>query len=148
MTNPRTSAYMCNSRYIAVGTGVESGDQGTDTRSPVQKGHALFMKWSALLAVVAAIVGFAAPAQAQSVREGYGGRADVLGEVGTVDETNEPTNQGQPTQNTTEAPVAQPQSVADGLPFTGADVGLLLAGGLMLVGAGVVLRRLAYREHA
>ncbi len=103
------------------------------------------MKWRALVGVMLTIAAFAAPAQAQSVQDGYGGRADVLGEVGTVEE-DQPTNNTAPTQENAPTTTAQPAEASNGLPFTGADVGLLVVGGLTLVGAGVVLRRIAVRQ--
>ena len=107
------------------------------------------MKWRALLGVLVAFGGFAVPAQGQSVQEGYGGRADVLGEVGTV-EPEEQQSPGNADANAPATAAQQPQQTqqpvaGDALPFTGADVVLLLLGGLTLVGAGVVMRRLAYR---
>lgn len=106
------------------------------------------MKWRALLGVLVAFGGFAVPAQAQSVREGYGGRADVLGEVGTVEAGEQPAgaaNKAQPNAAPVQSQPAQQTIAGDALPFTGADVILLLLGGLTLVGAGLVMRRMSYR---
>lgn len=102
------------------------------------------MKYKALLGVFIAFAGFTAPAAAQSVRDGYGGQADVLGEVGEVEEA--PSAGGSaPASAPAAASVQQPQAVAgDSLPFTGSDVALLLLGGLTLLGTGLVLRRLAH----
>lgn len=105
------------------------------------------MKWKALLGVLIVFAGFAGPAAAQSVRDGYGGRADVLGEVGTVEaDGGQPAGASPTDQPAAAAAQQQPQPVAgDALPFTGADVFLLLLGGVTLVGAGVALRRLLPR---
>ena len=48
------------------------------------------------------------------------------------------------TAPTTAAAPSAPQAVASGsLPFTGLDVGLMIAGGLLLVGFGLGMRRLS-----
>ena len=103
------------------------------------------MKYRALLGVTIAFTGFAAPAAAQSVRDGYGGRADVLGEVGEVEEAPASGTAPAPTATpaAAAAPVQQPTSAGETLPFTGSDAVLVLLGGLTLVGSGLVLRRLA-----
>lgn len=86
-----------------------------------------------------------AAAQDPTVR-GYP-EADVLGEVGEVEE-QAPAPAPEPT-SPTEAPTAQaapaPQSSAGQLPFTGLEVGLIaLMGGALLL-TGVALRRSSSR---
>ena len=107
------------------------------------------MKVRALLAVATACGAFAGPATAASVQDGYGGRADVLGEVGEVEAPASSSAPSGPSGGDTLPSSSDPapaESVAgDALPFTGADVILLLVGGLVLVGAGVVLRQFAPR---
>ena len=104
-----------------------------------------------MLAAVACFAG-AAPAIAQdSVQDGYGGKADILGEVGTVEETpaadaapapaNQPAEAGAPGDAAAAAPVE-----SGSLPFTGLDVALLGIGGALLLGIGLGMRR-ATRHH-
>jgi len=115
---------------------------------------------SALAAVILSLFAVTAPAygQGSSARDGYGGKqnvqSDVLGEVGTVEESqpsggggtqpagaaNAPENSSGPATpaSTEAAPVA-----SNALPFTGFDVALMLVGGLALIGMGFGVRRLA-----
>jgi hypothetical protein len=100
------------------------------------------MKRFIILAVVAALT-VAAPAYAaSSVTDTYGGTAhNVLGAV---------SNGGNGNSGGNTAPVAQVQQVPQAksgstLPFTGLDIGLLAVGGCLLMGVGVVLRRVAAR---
>ncbi|HEV2814538.1 MAG TPA: hypothetical protein VGW10_14885 [Solirubrobacteraceae bacterium] len=68
----------------------------------------------------------------QDAREGYG--YDVLGEIQTI----EP----QPGRETSETPPSSPPTQTSGsLPFTGADIGLVAGLGVLLLAAGVGLRR-------
>jgi hypothetical protein len=92
------------------------------------------MKRLALLMAVVAALAVAAPAYAQNaVSDAYAGKGGGI--VGTVDSGNGPTA-STPQQVTT--------SGSNGsLPFTGLDIGLLAVGGVLLVGVGVVLRRVA-----
>jgi hypothetical protein len=87
-----------------------------------------------LMAVVAVALAVAAPAYAQNaVSDTYAGKGGGI--VGTVDSGSGPT-----------ASTPQQVQVASdngSLPFTGLDIGLLAVGGVMLVGVGVVLRRVA-----
>ncbi len=77
------------------------------------------------------------------------GTQDVLGEVGTVEEQEASTPRGQDSVPGSQ-PASVPQSAAapqaEGeLPFTGLAVVTVLLIGLMLLGAGLVLRRTATR---
>jgi predicted cobalt transporter CbtA len=76
----------------------------------------------------------AAPAHASSSASGYNGKGDVIDQ--TINSTT-------PTA-AANAPVtaAQPSS-GSSLPFTGFDVTLLAVGGILLVGIGFTMRRLA-----
>ncbi len=69
----------------------------------------------------------------QDARDGYG--YDVLGEIQTI----EP----QPGSNTSESPPATPAPPTSNssLPFTGADVGIVAGLGIVLLAAGLGLRR-------
>jgi opacity protein-like surface antigen len=87
-----------------------------------------------LIALTVAFVLAAAPAaMAQTADEGYG---QVLGGSGGPDAT-----QQQSVGGTTSGP-------ADGsLPFTGMEVGVVLAAGGLLLGAGLVLHRRGTQPH-
>lgn len=93
-----------------------------------------------LLAALA-LLAPASTAIAQDAREGYGPVNDVLGEVGEVSE--QPASGSAPNTAAQEAPAtASPSVQGNSLPFTGADVGLVAGLGLLLLVAGVGLRRL------
>jgi hypothetical protein len=83
------------------------------------------------------------PAYAASTPAGdaYGGQGNVLDE--TV--SGPPSDSGTaPVEATGAAPVtASEPASGSSLPFTGFDVTLLLAGGLVLLGVGVAMRRMA-----
>jgi len=86
-----------------------------------------------LMAVVALALFVAVPAYGQgAVSDTYAGRGGGI--VGTVDSGNGPS-----------APTPQQvvSSNEGSLPFTGLDIGLLALGGVVLVGVGVGLRRVA-----
>jgi hypothetical protein len=87
-----------------------------------------------LMAVVAVALAIAAPAYAQNaVSDTYAGKGGGI--VGTVEGGKGPT------ASTPQQVVSSNESGS--LPFTGLDIGLLAAGGVLLVGMGVVLRRFA-----
>jgi hypothetical protein len=104
-------------------------------------------------AAVASITSFAlafgggtALAQDQPSTRGYDETLGVIGQVdsGTPPSDTQPEAQQTAPEATPSAPVAQEGD----LPFTGLDVGIVLALGAVLVGAGVVLRRAATgRNH-
>jgi hypothetical protein len=77
-------------------------------------------------------------AMAQSSNEGYGGPNNVVSGVG---------DSGGPTTPTAEA-VPVETSDAAALPFTGADLGVLLAAGAILLALGLGLRRLTHRPSS
>jgi hypothetical protein len=73
----------------------------------------------------------AAPAHASSSASGYNGKGDVIDQ--TINST---------TPAAANVTAAQPSS-GSSLPFTGFDVSLLALGGVLLVGIGFTMRRLA-----
>jgi hypothetical protein len=75
----------------------------------------------------------AAPAHASSSASGYNGKGDVIDQ--TINSTS-------PTAANAPVTAAQPSS-GSSLPFTGFDVTLLALGGVLLVGIGFTMRRLA-----
>lgn len=78
-----------------------------------------------------------ATAFAQSSNEGYGGPNNVVSGVG---------NSGGPSSPTPAAETSPVEtSEAASLPFTGADLGVLLAAGAILLALGLGLRRLTHR---
>jgi hypothetical protein len=88
----------------------------------------------ALLAPTAAL--------AQSSNEGYGGPNNVVSGVGDSGGPTTPT----PVADTTPADTTPVEtSDAAALPFTGADLGVLLAAGAILLALGLGLRRLTHR---
>ena len=97
-----------------------------------------------MMAVVVAALAAASPAYGQgAVVDAYGG--DSGGVLGTV-QGGDGGNGGQGVAGTGGGGVPeQPVAAAQGgsLPFTGLDLGLLVAGGIVLLGMGVGLRRLA-----
>jgi hypothetical protein len=96
------------------------------------------MKRLALITMVFAIAMLTAvPAYAQkSVGDGYGG----LG-AGAVNGVSKGGGGGGSIAGVTAAVPNQSSVATSSLPFTGLDIGLLAAGGIVLVGVGVGLRR-------
>ena len=95
-----------------------------------------------LLALLAGLTAASPAAAQQSVQDGYGGQSQVLGEVGSTDSA--PSSSAAPTaaQSQPGAPVTRAQEVKNGnLPFTGLDIALLGVGGGLLLGLGLVVRR-------
>ena len=90
-------------------------------------------KLSALLAALVLSVGLAAPAFAQSVSDGYS-------EEGAVIETQAGGGGGGGDDSGTDPVSASDDS--GNLPFTGLDLGLIAGSGILLLGAGVGMRRL------
>ena len=109
----------------------------------VQASHRFINRATLLVAVVAGLA-VASPAAAQdSVRDGYGGAAGVLGEVDTVAPSSGSAPSASETPAAPAAPVSQAQPVDSGeLPFTGLDIALLGAGGGLLLGLGLLVRRM------
>jgi hypothetical protein len=75
-------------------------------------------------------------AMAQSSNEGYGGPNNVVSGVG---------DSGGPSTPTPAADTTPVETDAAALPFTGADLGVLLAAGAILLALGLGLRRLTHR---
>ena len=100
----------------------------------------------ALAMVPASIAG------AQGVENTYRGETDVLGEIGEVTPAEQPS---QSPPQPAAAPVAQAAAPAPAaaqpaegtLPFTGSEILLVALGGLVLVGGGLVLRRMSAGGH-
>ncbi len=96
------------------------------------------MKIKKILAIALAVAMFAPSAAiAQSSNEGYGGPNNVV--AGVDDGGTGPSDGG--TGDT--APVET--SEAGALPFTGADLGVLVVAGGILLALGLGLRRLTHR---
>lgn len=114
-----------------------------------------------LTLTITTVLAFAVPAsgalaQGDPTVRGYP-EADVLGEVGTVEEST-PSQQPQPTRAaqpeaqpaTQAAPATAPvraQDTGSSLPFTGLEVGIVALMGAMLLGTGAVLRRTTRRTE-
>ncbi len=96
----------------------------------------------AVAVAVAAAVLFPAAAQAQSSTEGYGGPNNVVAGVGDSGPSG-PTDSG--TAGAVPTQAVQTSDAGAALPFTGADLGVLLAAGAMLLALGLGLRRLTHR---
>ena len=106
-----------------------------------------------LMIFVAGLLAFGSTASAQTTptQDAYGGPAaevDVLGETGEVAAPEEatapssdPAEANEPVSQQAEAPVTTPVESQGTLPFTGAEVGVLAAIGVLLLGTGVLLRR-------
>ena len=94
------------------------------------------------LAVAALALIVPTAALAQSSNEGYGGPNNVVSGVGDNGGSG-PTDSG----TAAAAPVSAPVETSDAaaLPFTGADLGVLLAAGAILLALGLGLRRLTHR---
>ncbi|MDX6656751.1 MAG: hypothetical protein QOH62_1544 [Solirubrobacteraceae bacterium] len=90
-----------------------------------------------------ATLAISAPAYAQDASsDTYAGKGQVADQV--VSGGDGPTSSSG-TAPTAQVSDAQPAS-SGSLPFTGFDVGLLIAGGVVLLGVGVAMRRMA-RPH-
>jgi hypothetical protein len=91
-----------------------------------------------LLICIVGALALAAPAMAQSVgTDAYGGGVQgVSGSGGNGDVSS-----GTTTHNTPGAVASESNS--GGLPFTGLEVGVVLAGGVLLLGTGLAVRRLS-----
>jgi hypothetical protein len=101
-----------------------------------------------LLAVVAAIalLAFAAPAAfAQSGSEGYYGSNVVAGLDQGGSGGNSGGNAGGQVAAAQTTPVQATTDTGGSLPFTGADLGVLAAAGMILLSLGYGLRRLTHR---
>jgi hypothetical protein len=99
------------------------------------------------LTALAAVLVLAVPAFAdESTTQGYGGVAgSVQTQVG-----QQPGSAGQPSAGNAASPgpvrtltPTQGGNAGGNLPFTGADLGMLVAGGLVLLAGGLALRRLS-----
>lgn len=87
------------------------------------------VKIKSLIAVVCAIALMVpGTALAQSSDEGYGGAGGIAGQIDSGGDDG-----------------AVPVDDGGSLPFTGADLGVLLAAGGLLAGLGLGLRRLTHR---
>jgi hypothetical protein len=101
-------------------------------------------RWRIGLVATAATLALAGPAFAdQSTTQGYGG---VAGSVQT-DVGSQPASGSQPSHVTSSGPIrtispTKGANAGSSLPFTGADLGMLVAGGLVLLLGGLALRRL------
>lgn len=96
-------------------------------------------KFTVFFSIMAVVAVLAVPAIASA--GGYSSVAGVQSSGGPS--TGTPTSA--PTGTPTSAPTAvvQSENQSGGLPFTGLDIGLVLVGGVLLVGAGVALRRVS-----
>lgn len=96
-----------------------------------------------LVAALAVSMLVPAAATAQSSNEGYGGPNNVVSDVGDSGGDGPA-----PTSDTAATPAASAPVETDAgasLPFTGADLGVLLAAGAMLLALGLGLRKLTHR---
>jgi hypothetical protein len=95
-----------------------------------------------LVAAVAAAMLVPTAAMAQSSNEGYGGPNNVVAGVG-----NSGGGGSGPTTEVADVAAAPVETSDAGaaLPFTGADLGVLLAAGAILLALGLGLRRLTHR---
>jgi hypothetical protein len=93
-----------------------------------------------LTTMLVAMAASPAVAQQSSVR----GYDETLGVIGQIEN-----NDGTPSSPSDPAPVAAAPQVADSgsLPFTGLDLGVVLAAGLLLLGSGFVLRRTTRQQR-
>jgi hypothetical protein len=66
----------------------------------------------------------------------------VIGEI----QSEEPTPPAQREEQPTPPPAAPPQQQEGDLPFTGLDLGIVAAMGIVLLGTGLVLRRTTRRS--
>jgi hypothetical protein len=96
-----------------------------------------------LVAAVAVAMLVPTAAMAQSSNEGYGGPNNVVSDVGNGGGSG-PADSGNAGTPAASAPVEVSDAGAS-LPFTGADLGVLLAAGAMLLALGLGLRRLTHR---
>ena len=104
-----------------------------------------------LLLTLVGVLALTGVAGAQTVtpNEDTYNRSQVLGEVGEVADAPSQANNAAPesgtapvAEETESAPVTAATPVREGdLPFTGLEVGGIAAGGLLLLGCGVLLRR-------
>ena len=91
-----------------------------------------------LIAALAVAMLVPTAAMAQSSNEGYGGPNNVVAGVGDSGDSG-------PTDSGTAAVTPVETDAGASLPFTGADLGVLLAAGAILLALGLVLRRLTHR---
>lgn len=101
--------------------------------------NAISLALVALAFVAAPTAATASPAQ-----QGYD-ETTVLGDVDTPTPEAAPVQETSPVQETApvavESVAAEPVSNESSLPFTGADLGILVLMGILLGGTGLVLRR-------
>lgn len=110
------------------------------------------MRIAALSIITTLVFAFSVPlagAQTPSQR-GYDSDTQVLGEIGEVEETQPTQEAPAPTPAAAPAPTAAaPQQAAPvqaqsgSLPFTGLEVGAVALMGVLLLGTGVLVRRVA-----
>ena len=109
------------------------------------------MRIAALSIITTLVFAFSVPlagAQTPSQR-GYDSDTQVLGEIGEVEET-QPTQEAPapapapaPTAAAPQQQAAPVQAQSDSLPFTGLEVGAVALMGVLLLGTGVLVRRVA-----
>lgn len=92
-----------------------------------------------LIAALAVAMLVPTAAMAQSSNEGYGGPNNVVAGVGDSGDSG-PTDGG-----TAAVTPVETSDAGASLPFTGADLGVLLAAGAILLALGLGLRRLTHR---
>lgn len=94
-----------------------------------------------VISVLGALVAAGPASATTSSAATYGGKGQVIHEVVKGANTVSPSA----TQNASTSPA---ESAASGsLPFTGFDIALLVAGGVLLVSVGVAMRRMAARPR-
>ncbi|MDQ3741393.1 MAG: hypothetical protein M3389_10685 [Actinomycetota bacterium] len=94
-----------------------------------------------LLTLLLAIGGGTALAQGTPSSRGYDESLGVIGEI----QSEEPTPPSQREELPTPPPSTPPEQEGD-LPFTGLDLGIVAAMGVVLLGTGLVLRRSTRRS--
>jgi hypothetical protein len=99
------------------------------------------MKRIVAIAALAAMMALPTAAFASpSITQGYGSQTYQAKKVLSVHASRKPTSSGSPT--VVQSPDSAVRSASAGsLPFTGLDLGALGAGAIVLLGAGMVLRR-------
>lgn len=111
------------------------------------------MRIAALSIITTLVFAFSVPlagAQTPSQR-GYDSDTQVLGEIGEVEETQPTQEAPAPTPAAAPAPTAAApqqqaapvQAQSDSLPFTGLEVGAVALMGVLLLGTGMLVRRVA-----
>lgn len=104
------------------------------------------LKIKTIVLAVAAVMVLPSAALANSSQEGYGGPNNVVAGIEDDNASSPPpaVNAVADESESSPAPAASAPAESSSLPFTGADLGVLAAAGLLMLALGFGLRRLTH----